>query len=1293
MIEPQENRIRTVIRAVGQWKSDLRTNIVRSPLRRYQERKTSTLNLTPGLLDGLDTKVLNRLLDEKTVSLRALFPDDSGDATPSTVFIEARRRLTAIRKTALANLEEKGIETLFASIGLATWTVDSGSPWNAPVILLPLAVEATGAAATDFKIRVTGDAHFNPVLADALRSEYSLETDNEESDLAETPPSSLSKCEALLDRLRETWRVVPKLEIELHIAISNFSYATMPLVTDLEQNGEEFAKNDIVAAIAGDKEAREALASNIRDPAPHQPDIDPPAEEFLVLDADSSQHLAINRVLAGESLVIQGPPGTGKSQTIANLITTLIARGKRVLFVAEKRAAIEAVTKRLNQVGLSNLVMDLHGGVSSRRDFARSLADSLSSVSAIPARDYSDLHRRLQQRRSALVANSRAINEPRDPWNLSVFEMWCRILEIPKAARNQLELSRTVALHIGSGEIEQLKEEIEEWVGLDGYKLVADHPEWSRSTVSTAEGAQRAFEQVRQLTEDFLPSARDALFAALDENQTRKLQTIAQWEQTGRFLVLQSRSWWSRIRAAVFSEEYRKAKREFGSPDSLSLTTEAVQNLEKLIDSLVAGLDALSDETGLADFDKMPHENLSAVLGRMVSDRRTAINLPRIRELEARLEEVGIGDLVTRVGKHIAPHHASLAVEDAWLRAILDGLEFKERLVSAFDRDSHSRHRDEFDQTDRQHRDSTADRIIRLTAESIIETMNQFTEEALLIRQEAAKKRRHLTVRQLLRRAPNVLTALRPCWTMSPILVAEMIPADRQLFDVVIFDEASQIPPAEAIGSLARAPQAVIAGDSRQLPPTAFFSRSVGDDGEDEEEEGFSLTSDIESLLDIARALLRDTMLEWHYRSRDDRLIAFSNNHIYGGSLTAFPGAITGKPVELQLIPFRPIVGERGTRSNPDEVEKVVDLVLRHARNSPNQTLGVIAFGQHHADNIENSLARRLSENSDISLDEFFSDKNDERFFVKNIERVQGDERDVIILSVGYHKDVNGNLPYRFGPILSEGGERRLNVAVTRARSHLIVVSSFSHHDMDPSRSIAKGVQLLRQYLEFASSGGENLGGDIIDVPLNAFELDVKDGLEQRGIPVTPQYGVSRYRIDFAAAHPKEPGRMVLAIEADGASYHSVPTARDRDRLRQQVLESKGWRFHRIWSTSWFRDREAELDKLEEAYYRAVDASESSEPTPVSGRTSVVPPIDNSPQRGPRPSIPRKGTRGIQSITDYSQCQLVELANWILADTLLRTDDALLREMMSELGFGRSGKRIGIILSAAIRVARNSSHT
>ena len=953
MEQSDSARLEVVLRAAESWRRDLVDTSGRNRLRRYRDLKTSTLDLTPQQGGGADARALDRLLRGSSVNLSTLFPDTAADIGGSDAFGDARRRLSVIHKTAVRNLEEKGIDTCFAAIGLATWTVEQGTPPNAPVILLPLEVEATGAAARDFSISVAGDAHLNPVLTHILRTEHDIETEDDEADVAEDPPTSLAGFGNLLGQLQESWSALPDLAIEPRAVASVFSYSTMPLVTDLEENGELFAGSDIVAAIAGDAGAREALGSRISDPAPNQPDLDQPVDEFLVLDADSSQHLAINRVLGGESLVIQGPPGTGKSQTIANLIAVLIARGKRILFVAEKRAAIEAVAKRLHQVGLGDLVMDMHGGVTSRRDFARTLADSLGHVATIPARDYSRLHTRLRQRRNSLIANDAALHELRGLWQLSVFEMQERLIAIPEAARTQVRLASEASRALDRDGFEQLTAEIEEWVELDGHVLADHHPEWSRSTISTSEEARAAFDLVRDLTHELLPAARDALFAAMDELGLARPETVAAWVETADFLndialmlerchadlygldhaalgaaLAPSRgSRWARMRAQLFSGDYRAARAavQAAQPDSEKLSAlealdlveeaaahvtewrqrtgtgeprlpEELASVAERISVLVEALDGFRNVAGLGEFEQVPHKELAATFERLGADPMVVANLPRIRELEARFRDVSVAGVLEHVGGDIPIELAARAVEHAWLRRVMDDLEFEDQRLSRFDSEGHSRRRDEFAEADHQHIESTPQRVHRLTAEAIIETMNVHPEETTLIRREAAKKRRHLSVRQLFARAPHVLSALRPCWTMSPVLAAEMIPANRQLFDVVIFDEASQIPPAEAIGSLARAPQAVIAGDSRQLPPTTFFGRDAGGDDDEDDDDVVALTGDIESLLDAAAALLRDKMLQWHYRSRDDRLIAFSNNYIYGGSLTAFPGRDRPEP-------------------------------------------------------------------------------------------------------------------------------------------------------------------------------------------------------------------------------------------------------------------------------------------------------------------------------------------------------------------------------------------------------------
>lgn len=1348
-----DGRLEAVRRAAQRWQNELLDTTGRNRLRRYRDLKTGTLDLTPGAAVGASAQALDRLLAGRKVSLSDIYSTTtSSDVAPP--FDDARRRMTAIHKTALTNLEEKGIDTCFAAIGLASWRVEQGTEPIAPVILVPLHTVPTGAATRDFEISVAGDAHLNPVLARIVRSDHGIEIEEIESDVAEDPPTSLEAFDELLDQLAGTWSELPEFAITPRVVVGNFSYSTMPLVQDLDQSAEVFAKNDLVAAIAGVEPARAALTARACDPSPSQPDQDPPESEFLILDADSSQHLAINRVLGGESVVIQGPPGTGKSQTISNLIGTLVAHGKRVLFVAEKRAAIEAVTKRLDLVGLGDLVMDLHGGVTSRREFASHLSDSLDHVAAIPAQDHAELHSRLEDRRGELLADKAAVHDQREPWSLSVFEMRQRLLAVPVEAQTSTRLSSASALNIDREGFEQLSRDITEWIDLAGHDLPTAHPEWSRSKIETAHEAQAAFELVRTLTVDQLPAARRAIASSFDEIGAELPDAYSRWNdaldslvdirqmldrfsddlysldvsELRRSLASARKSKIARASARLLSGTYRRARKSVAATlsESGSLSpVDALDTLERAADHISAwselaagdlprvprGLDdaivrvtaaaeslASLQECGVlvdGDTTAEPVSELAATLDRLASTPDVAQKLPRIRELESGFRSAEVMSLLEQAGHSYPASMAAQAVEYAWLSRVLEDLSFTDPRLSGFDSDRATRVRDEYAQFDRQHLEVAPMRLRRRIAQSVISAMDAHPEEATLIRTEAGKKRRHLSIRQLLACAPHVLTALRPCWTMSPVLTAEMIPSAADLFDVVVFDEASQIPPAEAIGSLARAPQAVIAGDSRQLPPTAFFGRESSNDDEADDEATIA-TDDIESLLEVADIFLRDTMLTWHYRSRDDRLIAFSNEHIYGGSLTAFPGSSTDCPLTHHLVPFRPHAEVNGTRSNPDEAQLVAKRVLDHARTSPDETLGVIAFGQAHADAIENALMRELRDLNEPELDEFFSEANDERFFVKNIERVQGDERDAIILSVGYHKDANGRLPYRFGPLNQEDGERRLNVAVTRARSRVDVVSSFGHHDMDPGRSSAKGVELLRQYLQYAATDGRVLGTSAHDAPLNPFELSVKEGLERRGIPVTPQYGVSGYRIDFACAHPDKPGQMVLAIEADGATYHSTPTARDADRLRQQVLEDKGWRVHRIWSTAWFNDREAELDKANAAWREAIRAADETRFS-APGESSAVPrraampdlPQTQVNQRGSRPVVPRRGSPGYDNITDYRHDQLVALARWIESDTLLRTESAMVTAMMDELGFRRGGKRIVAALESAIRDARS----
>lgn len=473
-----------------------------------------------------------------------------------------------------------------------------------------------------------------------------------------------------------------------------------------------------------------------------------------------------------------------------------------------------------------------------------------------------------------------------------------------------------------------------------------------------------------------------------------------------------------------------------------------------------------------------------------------------------------------------------------------------------------------------------------------------------IIRREAQKKTRHKPIRNLLSETREAALALKPCFMMSPLSVSQFLPPDIE-FDAVIFDEASQVKPADAVNCIYRGRQLIVAGDPRQLPPTSFFEH-MADEGVDEYIE--DAPEDFESVLDIFLGSgLPPLSLRWHYRSQHESLITYSNYRFYEGRLHTFPGAIEeAADVGVALIAADGVYRRGGARDNPIEAARVVDRVLLHRREHPDLTLGVVAFSTAQEAAIVAELERRRATEPEVAALMTGEDRLD-GFFVKNLENVQGDERDIILFSVGYGRDENGRFTEQLGPLGKQGGERRLNVAITRARRRVEVVSSIRAADF-PGTSQAPGVRHLQRYLDFADRGVSALALELAHGGLDAesvFEEMVIEYIQSLGHTATPQVGVAGYRIDIGVRHPGRPGEFVLGIECDGAAYHSSRVARDRDRLRQQVLEGLGWRIHRIWGPSWFRDRRSQETALRTAID---DALAGRSPEPRRAPTAAVGP-------------------------------------------------------------------------------------
>lgn len=468
-----------------------------------------------------------------------------------------------------------------------------------------------------------------------------------------------------------------------------------------------------------------------------------------------------------------------------------------------------------------------------------------------------------------------------------------------------------------------------------------------------------------------------------------------------------------------------------------------------------------------------------------------------------------------------------------------------------------------------------------------------------VIRAELNKVRKHLPVRRLIETAGHAIQQLKPAFLMSPLSVAQYLAPGKSSFDLLLIDEASQIRPADALGAVVRAQQVVVVGDAKQLPPTNFFNRLVADEddasGLSEAGEGEDVSAPLgamESILSLCDATFSSReMLAWHYRSQHPGLIAVSNRNFYDSKLLLPPSVISERAADgLGVVFHRTPAGgyERGRgATNVIEADIVADAVCRFARENPDKTLGVGTFSVAQRDVIRDRIDARRRENPE--LEPFFSTNKLNPFFVKNLESIQGDERDVIFISVGYGRDKDGRLTQNFGPINSNGGERRLNVLISRARERCEVFSPIGADDIDVS-SRKPGTVALREFLQYAEKG-------YFDVPTptpktfdSDFEESVAEFLRSRSLTVHPQVGMAGFYIDLGIIDPAKPSRYLLGVECDGATYHSSRSARDRDRLRQEILESRGWTIHRIWSTDWFHRRKQEEEKLMDAVTRASSA-------------------------------------------------------------------------------------------------------
>jgi very-short-patch-repair endonuclease len=449
-----------------------------------------------------------------------------------------------------------------------------------------------------------------------------------------------------------------------------------------------------------------------------------------------------------------------------------------------------------------------------------------------------------------------------------------------------------------------------------------------------------------------------------------------------------------------------------------------------------------------------------------------------------------------------------------------------------------------------------------------------------LIANEVDKKKKHISVRELAGRASAALLELKPCWMMSPLAVAQYLPKHGFKFDLCIIDEASQMPPEEAIGALARSKRAMIVGDTNQLPPSNFFRKLIDNDGDDETGEDENVLS--ESILELANATFRPARrLRWHYRSKHSGLIKFSNRLVYNDDLVVFPSPSEG--IKGMGVDFRAVSGLYKAGINPMEAQEMVRAAIDFMTSDPGRSLGIVTLNQKQRELIFEEMDIALNSNpAAMRYVEHWSTHNDglEEFFIKNLENVQGDERDVIFIGTVYGPEETGaRVMQRFGPINGVAGKRRLNVLFTRAKQQIVTFSSMNASDITSEPTGNEGAYMLKRWLEYSATGVLESGEITYKEPDSDFEIFVMNQIRAIGCIPVAQVGVKGYSIDIGVKHPQWAHGFILGVECDGAAFHSSKSARDRDRLRQEVLEGLGWRLHRIWSTDWFANpaKQAEI--------------------------------------------------------------------------------------------------------------------
>jgi hypothetical protein len=688
----------------------------------------------------------------------------------------------------------------------------------------------------------------------------------------------------------------------------------------------------------------------------------------------------------------------------------------------------------------------------------------------------------------------------------------------------------------------------------------------------------------------------------------------------------------------VRARDLRRDWLQLAGAGSRPTAPEVLEEAQRVHEPVADDLDWLSERLGATagggEFANLALERLQRRLIELEEQAGRLAVVPRVIGTLDELREAGLGELVDDLaGRRVGVDQVPAEVEFVWWASLLAHIAEEDSDYGHHDGEELRQVAEEFVHADHAHLDAAVDRVRDAAANRLAEAVETHPDQAELVRATAGPGRGP-TLDQLVRQAADVLFAARPCWVASPLTVASVLPPGRW-FDVVVVDEASQVATARAVSAVARGRQLVVFGDEHQLAPSAFTTTA----GEDAPREDGRPSS----LLTAATALFPEVRLRWHYRSMDERLFALANDAVYDGALVTFPGALGEEPVRFVQVNGSSPVDEDGEpiETTAAEVNRVVELVLDHARHRPHESLGVVTLTERHAARVAEALQKALTYAADPAA--FFHHDAPERFFVKPAERVQGEDLDAVILSVGYGTTPHGRVLHRFGALSTDAGVPLLTVAATRARRRLTVVCAFPSQDLDPERLRGPGPRLLRRLLSYAEHGGSLPGtgtgtGDEEQpsegpkVPVHPMVDELAKRLRAEGLTVHQDVGRSTRPIDLTVEDPRQQGRSIVAIETDGPAYGDMASTRERDRLRPEQLRRRGWQYLRVWTTDIFRDPARDVARVTAAVWEASNAAADVDGLASAGLPTGVLPgtggADDSPEQPHEAGAPSEQDAG-----------------------------------------------------------------